>query len=183
MPDEMTQEDSTIEDSAENAFRDNILFVTMDSIISALSARFQTTANICETFAPILKLTDMTETQIKTTCKHALAKIYHTYLSQEFENEVLQFRTIYDATFQENLSSLELLNAIWKMQLQSIFGEFCVALRIFCTLPVTVAGRERPFSKLKLAKNYLRSTMGQDRLNGLTILLIGSQTIGLYRSY
>lgn len=83
MPDEMTQEDSTTEDSAENAFRNNIFFVAMDSIISALSARFQTTANICETFAPILKLTDMTETQIKKTCR-VVAKIYHTYLSQEF---------------------------------------------------------------------------------------------------
>ncbi|KAL6475705.1 hypothetical protein MHYP_G00167450 [Metynnis hypsauchen] len=174
MPDEMTQEDATTEDSAENAFRNNIFFVAMDSIISALSARFQTTANICETFAPILKLTDMTEAQIKTTCR-ALAKIYHMDLSQEFENEVLHFRTIYDATFLKNLSSLELLNAIWKMQLQSIFGELCIALRIFCTLPVTVAGGERAFSKLKLVKNYLRSTMGQDRLNSLAILSIESQ--------
>ncbi|KAL6456301.1 hypothetical protein MHYP_G00348440 [Metynnis hypsauchen] len=175
MPDEMTQEDATTEDSAENAFRNNVFFVAMDSIISALSARFQTTANICETFAPILKLTDMTEAQIKTTTCRALAKIYHMDLSQEFENEVLHFRTIYDATFLKNLSSLELLNAIWKMQLQSIFGELCIALRIFCTLPVTVAGGERAFSKLKLVKNYLRSTMGQDRLNSLAILSIESQ--------
>ncbi|XDV16533.1 hypothetical protein PO909_016205, partial [Leuciscus waleckii] len=69
----------------------------------------------------------------------------------------------------------ELLNAIWKMQLQSIFGELCIVLRIFCTLPVTVAGGERAFSKLKLVKNYLRSTMGQDRLNSLAILSIESQ--------
>uniref|UniRef100_A0A3B1IJ48 TTF-type domain-containing protein n=1 Tax=Astyanax mexicanus TaxID=7994 RepID=A0A3B1IJ48_ASTMX len=174
MPDEMRQEDATTEDSVKNAFRNNIFFVAMDSIISALSARFQTTANICETFAPILKLSDMTEAQIKTTCR-ALAKIYHMDLSQEFENEVLHFCTIYDATFPKNLSSLELLNAIWEMQLQSIFGEICIALRIFCTLPITVAGGERAFSKLKLVKNYLRSTMGQDRLNSLAILSIESQ--------
>jgi hypothetical protein len=31
---------------------------------------------------------------------------------------------------------------------------------------VTVASAERNFSKLKLLKKYLRSTMSQDRLNG-----------------
>lgn len=88
MPDEMTHEDANTEDSFQNAFRNNIFFVAMDSIISALSARFQTTANICQTFAPILKLTDMTEAQIKTAIR-ALAKIYYMDLSHEFENELL----------------------------------------------------------------------------------------------
>ena len=47
-----------------------------------------------------------------------------------------------------------------------------VAYRILLTLPVTVASAERSFSKLKLLKNYLRSTMLQDRLNGLAMCCI-----------
>ena len=47
-----------------------------------------------------------------------------------------------------------------------------IAYRILFTMPVTVASAERSFSKLKLLKNYLRSTMTQDRLNGLAILCI-----------
>ncbi|EZA54577.1 Zinc finger MYM-type protein, partial [Ooceraea biroi] len=47
-----------------------------------------------------------------------------------------------------------------------------VALRIFLTLPVSIASCERSFSKLKLIKNYLRSTMGQERLSSLSILSI-----------
>jgi hypothetical protein len=39
-------------------------------------------------------------------------------------------------------------------------------------MPVTVASTERSFSKLKLLKNYLRSTMSQERLNGLATLCI-----------
>ena len=42
-----------------------------------------------------------------------------------------------------------------------------IAYRIRLTVPETVASAERNFSKLKLLKNYLRSTMLQDRLNGL----------------
>jgi hypothetical protein len=37
---------------------------------------------------------------------------------------------------------------------------------------VTVASTERSFSKLKLLKNYLISTMSQERLNGLATLYI-----------
>jgi hypothetical protein len=39
-------------------------------------------------------------------------------------------------------------------------------------VPVTVASAERTFSKLKLLRNYMRSTMSQERLNGLAILCI-----------
>jgi hypothetical protein len=47
-----------------------------------------------------------------------------------------------------------------------------VAYRILFTIPVTVASAERSFSKLKLLKNYLRSSMSQERLNGLATLCI-----------
>jgi hypothetical protein len=39
-------------------------------------------------------------------------------------------------------------------------------------VPVTVASAERSFSKLKLIKTYLRSSMSQERLNGLATLSI-----------
>uniref|UniRef100_A0A8I7BCB0 HAT C-terminal dimerisation domain-containing protein n=1 Tax=Hordeum vulgare subsp. vulgare TaxID=112509 RepID=A0A8I7BCB0_HORVV len=47
-----------------------------------------------------------------------------------------------------------------------------VAYRILLTVPVTIASAERSFSKLKLLKNCLRSTMSQDRLNGLAMCCI-----------
>jgi len=50
--------------------------------------------------------------------------------------------------------------------------DFSAALRILLTIPVTVASGERSFSKLKLTKNYLRSSMGQERLNNLAILSV-----------
>jgi len=47
-----------------------------------------------------------------------------------------------------------------------------VLLQIFATLPVTTATGECSLSSLKYIKNYLRSMMGQDRLNGLAHLYL-----------
>ena len=59
--------------------------------------------------------------------------------------------------------------------ISSGFTDVVTALLLFLTLPVTVATAERSFSKLrgpKLIKNYLRNTMGQERLSGLSLLAI-----------
>lgn len=45
-----------------------------------------------------------------------------------------------------------------------------IARLILLNISVTVASRERIFSKLELFKNYMRSTMIQDRLSNLDIL-------------
>ena len=45
-------------------------------------------------------------------------------------------------------------------------------LVIAVTLPVTTATAERTFSSLRLLKSYLRSTMSQSRLAGLTLLYL-----------
>ena len=56
----------------------------------------------------------------------------------------------------------------------SIFPNVCVAFCIFLTLPVSVASAERSFSKLKKVKNFHRSTMSQERLNGVAMPNINS---------
>ena len=61
--------------------------------------------------------------------------------------------------------------------LEFVIAAYCypnvsVAYRIILTAPVSVASAERSFSKLKLLKNYLRSTMSQEWLNGLAMCTI-----------
>jgi hypothetical protein len=41
--------------------------------------------------------------------------------------------------------------------------------------PITTAMAERSFSKLKIIKNYMRTTMGQERLSNLALLSIESE--------
>lgn len=50
-------------------------------------------------------------------------------------------------------------------------------LLIFATIPVTTCTSERSFSSLKRIKTYLRSTMGENRLNGLALLNIHPEII------
>lgn len=70
---------------------------------------------------------------------------------------------------------LEFLNKIQSVGLAPIYPNLTTALKIFLTLPVTVASAESSFSKLKLTKNYLRTTMGQERLTNLATISIESE--------
>jgi len=63
-------------------------------------------------------------------------------------------------------------NILIDARLQASMSELVTACVLFMTLPVTVATAERSFSKLKIIKTYLRSTMSQERLAGLAIISI-----------
>ena len=85
-------------------------------------------------------------------------------------------KLIHSGNFGENqLNPFELLNKILTYKLDNIVPNLSVSLRIFLTIPATVASAERSFSKFKLIKNYLRSTISQDRLIGLARLSIESE--------
>lgn len=58
---------------------------------------------------------------------------------------------------------------------KDVFFSLQVAVQLLLTLSVSVASCERSFSKLKLIKNYLRTTMSQDRLKALAILSVESE--------
>ena len=59
----------------------------------------------------------------------------------------------------EKSSPKVILDYLCRMGLVPLFPNVNVAMRILLTLPITVASAERSFSKLKLIKTYLRSTM------------------------
>lgn len=59
-----------------------------------------------------------------------------------------------------------------KKKMEDCYKNIEVAYRILLTISVSVATAERSFSKLKLIKNYLQTTMPQKRLNGLAMLSI-----------
>ena len=64
----------------------------------------------------------------------------------------------------------QLIVTIDKDGLEPAFPEVYRALKLILTLPMTTASAERSFSCLKRMKNYLRSTMLQERLSNLAII-------------
>jgi hypothetical protein len=59
--------------------------------------------------------------------------------------------------------------------LSTSYSKLISAIVLFLTLPVTVATAERSFSKLKIIKNYLRSSIAQDRLDALAMISIEAE--------
>ena len=164
---------TTNEFNEEADFRINVFYCTVDYIVTDLEQRFTVVKGICDTFTAVLMYASLSEDELQDASKSLVQK-YSLDLSNEFVNEMMHLKKIFRSTFhsEKELPPLHLLNEIYNKKLQLVFGEVCVALRIFCTLPVTVAEAERSFSKLSLIKNYKRSTMGQERLSHLSLLSI-----------
>jgi len=59
----------------------------------------------------------------------------------------------------------------------SAFPNAEIAYTIMLTVPVTVARGERSYSKLKMIKNFLRTTVVQERLGRLAVLPIEKDDI------
>jgi hypothetical protein len=66
----------------------------------------------------------------------------------------------------------KLLQEILELGLSGLFPNNTISLRIFVSLPATVASSERIFNVLKQVKNNYRSAMGQCRMNDFTTLNI-----------
>jgi hypothetical protein len=109
-------------------------------------------------------------TGLKDYCT-TLAKIFSVDDSFDFEENNLtsELRILQMTLRDRSMSAMENFEFVRRMD---CYPNIFIAYRILFTIPITVASAERSFSKLKLLKNYLRSTMSKESLNGLTTLCI-----------
>ena len=113
------------------------------------------------------------ELEIKT--KNLIEKFPKDF-TEELLEEVIHLKNIHHTVFGSEKKPLKLLNLIYEKNLQAIFANVCIALKLFCTVPVTVSTAERSFSRLANSlKTWQRSTTGQDRLNSLAILAMENE--------
>ncbi|KAL4149384.1 hypothetical protein QTP88_003345 [Uroleucon formosanum] len=151
-------------------------YQSLDSIITSLKWRFEKMSNISLNFSFLSgrNLSTMGIDDIKKWSDD-LALLYSVDLNGgELYTEVQSFK-FQDSRLIESFKTAtcyDFLKCIHQHCLQDVYPNLEVALRIFLTMPVTTATCERSFSKLKLIKNYLRSTMGQERLSNIAILSI-----------
>ena len=158
-------------------FNNHVFNVITDSVIDGLKNRFEDAKQISSRFSFLWKYLSMTEEELIEKSIF-LADIYTEDINgDDLGIEMVDLKKlIHPGNFGENqLNPFELLNKILTYALDNIVPNLSVSLRIFLTIPATAASAERSFSKLKLIKNYLRSTMTQDRLIGLARLSIESE--------
>ncbi|XP_065067297.1 uncharacterized protein LOC135692889 [Rhopilema esculentum] len=126
--------------------------------------RYEAAYRINDLFSFLWQYLERTDEMAHNACIKFGAAYGNDISPVALEKEVLQIKTVHVANYEEKtLDPHSLLNPIAKINLEENFYNFCTALRIFCTLPVTVASAERSFSKLKLIKNFMRSTMTHDQ--------------------
>ena len=167
---------SSEESTATTNFRINVFYRLIDAVIQGLTCRFEAIKRIDDQFGFLYKYKSMTDTELKLCCER-FCEAYCEDISCELKEEVLMLSSTGDVNLSTNtqLPPLELLNKLHECHLDTLFPNICICLRIFCTLPVSVASAERSFSQLKRIKNYARSTMTQERLQGLSLLWIESE--------
>ncbi|XP_065658026.1 zinc finger MYM-type protein 1-like [Hydra vulgaris] len=171
--DEQITELTEAESGEEATFRRTVFYHIFDSVIGGLTARFTAIQEILSIFSFLWKYQKLSETEIKSACSHFSQKYSCDVTENELTEELLHIKQIHTANFgKKPLAPFDLLNKISEMKLGELFRNIVIALRIFASIPVTVASSERSFSKLKFIKNFLRSTMGQERTSDLAILSI-----------
>ena len=115
-------------------------------------------------------------------------EIYHEDLEPQLSDEIVQFVALFKQFNNETTSTenkicmsesreLQMFIFIGKHGIVAAFPNVSIALRMYLCLMVSNCSGERSFSQLKLIKNDLRSTMGQERLNALSLLCIENRLL------
>ncbi|XP_066947130.1 uncharacterized protein [Macrobrachium rosenbergii] len=156
--------------------------VVVDTAIESLTDRFKTLGEVRDRFGVLLSLQKLDDQALSNHCE-TLCMTLSTGNKSDIDGKELAVEVKnLPRLHSDDMTALELLTFVHKKHLEELYPNLWVALRIACTLPVTVASAERSFSKLKLIKTYLRSSMGHDRLTGLAIIII-SHEVGKQVSY
>ncbi|KAK1423943.1 hypothetical protein QVD17_19254 [Tagetes erecta] len=167
-----TSSTQDVEFTPEGDFRVNYFFKIVDQAISSLETRFEQYKQYEKLFGFLFpkKLRVLDEKTLKSCCFVLQDALKYEEKSDIDANELYEELKLFETFLPTNvMSPLEALNNLKQL---GFFPNALIAYRVLLTLPVTVASTERSFSKLKLLKSYLRSTMSQERLNGLAMIAI-----------
>ena len=161
--------------SAEELFRISYFLPVVDQAISSLTTRFEQYQSYQQNFGFLFTsetLQSLDDTSLKSSCDNLGAVLTKDGKSDVDANELyVELKFLQDFIPKENMGHVEILKFLKR---HDCFPNASIAYRVLLTILVTVASAERSFSKLKLLKSYLRSTMTQQRLNDLATIALES---------
>uniref|UniRef100_H2YLA9 HAT C-terminal dimerisation domain-containing protein n=1 Tax=Ciona savignyi TaxID=51511 RepID=H2YLA9_CIOSA len=123
----------------------------------------------------------------KDDIRHAAIQLMETYVNDFedcFPSEMIHFSEFYKTVSgqekkktRNSSTEIEMLLLLNENMCSHIFPNVHIALRIYlCMAPSNCCG-ERSFSKLKRIKNEARNSMGQERLNFLSLMSIENDVV------
>lgn len=160
-------------ESTEQYYKIYIFIPFLDGTITQLQERFVKHKDILTSFNCLIPTPNKKSdnelhrfNRLMEFYKNDLINVSTSVASAEFKLWYRQFQDHAPEDFPKSaISALEICDEV-------VYPNIHTLLKIFCTLPVSTATPERRFSTLKLLKSYLRNTIGENRLNGLTLLYI-----------
>lgn len=169
--------------TGQERFKVECFYVILDSLVGDLNRRTSAYAEINQRFCFLDPHEDI---DTATAAMHTAVEFYKGHLEPDLVEEWTQWRAFLKELpeYQKNVkcaiastSASWMLQVMSRYQMQSAFPNVNIALRIYLTLPVSNCTGERSFSHMKRIKNYLRSTMLQERLSALAILNIENELV------
>uniref|UniRef100_A0A8C8DNF5 Zinc finger MYM-type protein 1-like n=1 Tax=Oryzias sinensis TaxID=183150 RepID=A0A8C8DNF5_9TELE len=144
----------------------------VDCTVSAIQERFKTLQSVGDTFCVLSNFQTLSDEVLKSQCQALGATLQYNGQSDLDGDELIKELKHLPNLPKQTMTQHDLLSFLHDSELTELYPNLWTALRISLTLPVTVAEAERSFSKLKLIKTFLRSSMAQDRLSGLAVISI-----------
>nr|XP_011459729.1 PREDICTED: zinc finger MYM-type protein 1 [Fragaria vesca subsp. vesca] len=165
--------------SSKESFRVNYFIFIVDQALSSLQSQFEQFQIYEEIFGflfAVEKLKSVDDNSPLSSCVKLQQFLTHNEHSDIDATDLcLELQLLRHLLPAETTRAIDVLNFLRKMD--GCYPNAYVAYRILLTIPVTVASAKKSFSKLKLIKTYLRSTMSQERLNGLAMLSIEKKVV------
>jgi len=164
--------------SPEELFRIEYFNTLIDQAIVSLETRFEQYKEYQKNFGFLFTsetLRSLDNQSLKSSCDNLEAVLKKDEKSNIDAKELyMELKFLQDFIPEERMGPVEILRFLKE---HGCFPNATIAYRVLLTIPVTVASAERSFSKLKLLKTYLRSTMTQERLNDLAIIALEGELL------
>ncbi|KAK9667913.1 hypothetical protein RND81_13G020400 [Saponaria officinalis] len=159
--------------TTKESFRVNYFLYIVDHAIVSLRKRFEQYQDFQNIFGFLFssrKLRLLDNAVLESCCSNLEMALKNGEQCDIDGNDLfMELKLLKDILPDEEMGAMDILKFLKR---KCYFPNAFVVYRILLTIPVTVASAERSFSKLKILKSYLRSTMLQERLNGLALIAI-----------
>lgn len=168
----------SVEFTGEEGFRINYFLYLVNQAIVSLNNRFEQYQDYEKKIGFLFtsqKLQSLDDANLKSCYNNFEKALQHNEQSDINGNELcVELNLLREILPREHMGPIDILKFLKSLD---CFPNTIIAYRILLIIPVTVAFADKSFSKLKLLKSYLRSTMVQERLNGLAMIAIENDVL------